>query len=108
MTDLAYQKGLDAARNRFKTRLTERLNRFRGLVAGNTGAEIADMRRLLHDLAGTAPSLGYPEIGSLARELEHKLESAVQAHRPLNGDELADLAPGFAAFENLLTRTISQ
>lgn len=108
MTDLDFEQSMQAVRLRFRNRLSSRLDTFRDLVSGNSSPEIEHLRRLLHDLAGTAPSLGFVEIGSTARLLEYGVEPAARAQRSLSAEEISTLAPEFSAFEALLERTICQ
>ncbi|PEQ10492.1 hypothetical protein B2G71_21940 [Novosphingobium sp. PC22D] len=72
---------------RFSARLPARLDEMdtaaAAVAAGNETGALAELERILHDLAGTAPVLGYDELGALARSGEDMVVCIrVSATRP--------------------------
>lgn len=56
--------------------------------------DIRDLHRGLHDLSGTAPSVGFAEIGEEARRLELMVAAAATAGMALTADSLRALSDG--------------
>lgn len=52
------------------------------------GSDLADLRIVFHDVAGTAGSIGYPAIGDVAREADQILLAAQRLGGPLTSDEV--------------------
>jgi HPt (histidine-containing phosphotransfer) domain-containing protein len=53
---------------------------------------LENLLRILHRIAGSAPSYGYPEIGRLASELEVRLEALCSGGSLENPSGIPDLA----------------
>lgn len=75
MTDHAVTAGLDAIRARFLGVLNERLDRMEmhGMDLGDPATRLPALQAIgadAHKLAGTAATLGYPELGAMARSVD--------------------------------------
>lgn len=80
---------------RFLPRVTELKDALRHLAADEQAGEARDaLHRALHDIGGTAPSLGFAAIGDEARRLELLLAGAAKQSRALTSGEIAELARG--------------
>lgn len=76
--------------------MPQRLESMHQAAAANSSQSRDQLRRIAHDIAGTAGSLGYPRTGSLAAELESHVVSTVE---PDGTDLLARVATLARAFE---------
>ena len=70
----------DELRAEYRSEMPAKLARLDALwsrvTSGNAGVEeLAELRRALHTIAGSAGSFGLPEIGDAARAAENFLES---------------------------------
>ncbi|SDN45169.1 Hpt domain-containing protein [Lutimaribacter pacificus] len=80
----ALDLAIDGLRAKFLRDLDERIFTFEEamarLRAGRDGAEaMRHIHRLAHRQAGIAPSLGFPRIGELSREVETGIAAALAA-----------------------------
>ena len=66
------QAALAALRARFLVRTAEDLRRLKAVRDGEPAAQ-ADIRFLVHRLAGAAGTFGYPEAGAIARRLDDEM-----------------------------------
>lgn len=72
--DAKLSAGLAAVRHRFLIELVDRLDRLDRLGddLDRPGA-VTEAQQIFHRIAGTAAMVGYPELGTLARELDDGL-----------------------------------
>lgn len=96
MTLDAYHAQLAEIRGRFAARIAMRVARLREIQGDLAQADAArdEMHRTLHDMAGTAPSLGFEALGAEARRLEMIVAGALKPSRLLNAGELTDIDNG--------------
>lgn len=96
MTLDAYHTQLAEIRGRFAARIAARVARLRD-IQGDLADDPAardEMHRTLHDIAGTAPSLGFEALGAEARRLEMIVAGADKPARPFTAGELTDIDNG--------------
>ncbi|HEU0070514.1 MAG TPA: Hpt domain-containing protein [Alphaproteobacteria bacterium] len=106
MTLDAYHAQLAEIRGRFAARIAERVARLREIEGGLAHDDAArdEMHRTLHDIAGTAPSLGFEALGAEARRVEMMIAGAIKPARSFTADELAEIDSGL----RLLAREAEQ
>lgn len=86
---------LRAAHDVFVNLTTDRILRIEALtVAINKGEDpapaLTEIAQIAHKIAGVAGTLGYPQIGDMARSVEQRLKADLAAGAPLrNWDSLA-------------------
>lgn len=92
----AYQKRIAEIRQRFVERLDGPLATLKETLSGpcdNDG--LIRMRAILHEWAGTAPTLGLHAFGAQARDLESVIADALASGRCLGETEVGRLTAGF-------------
>jgi len=62
---------LEPLRNRFRSRIADDRVELARLTASDPAG--ADMRRLAHNLAGSAGTFGYPALGAAAAEIDDQM-----------------------------------
>jgi HPt (histidine-containing phosphotransfer) domain-containing protein len=83
-----FEARLAALRARFQASLGAQIEALASALTAAADAPPVDAHRIAHKLAGTAPSLGFAEIGAVARELEAALDPAVAEARGARAAEL--------------------
>jgi HPt (histidine-containing phosphotransfer) domain-containing protein len=82
-----FESRIAAMRPDYLRRNQGRLAELQESLAGSSSGDVAERltaaRLVLHDLAGTAPVMGLPEIGTLARGAEDRLVTLTQAADPV-------------------------
>jgi DNA-binding response OmpR family regulator len=79
-TDKAYQEGYEKLRNAYRDRLkvtADELDHFLSVLGKNTpsGKDYERMSFVVHGLAGTGATFGFPQVSSLARTLDGLLKA---------------------------------
>jgi chemotaxis protein histidine kinase CheA len=106
MTLEAYHAQMAAIRDRFAGRVGPLVADLRVVLARiQQGAQnVEDMNVLhrgLHDLSGTAPSVGFAEIGAEARQLELIVAAAIKDGRAPSADDVRTLSDGMKSLQAL-------
>jgi HPt (histidine-containing phosphotransfer) domain-containing protein len=106
MTLDAYHAQMAAIRDRFAGRVGVRVADMRAMLARiQQGAQnledMNDLHRGLHDLAGTAPSVGFAEIGAEARELETIIVAAIKGGGTPSAEDMRQLSDGTTKLQAL-------
>ncbi len=94
MSDAGELKGIERVVKRFADRLPARLDSIEETASRLTtteGSNYEDLVRSLHDLAGVAPVVGFPEIGAHARRTEDAM-LAVRGQPPAALDDIRAMA----------------
>ena len=82
-----YREAMKKLRIRFRDRLIERILDLEALTQqlrnlGATRSQLDEIVMIVHKLAGTAPSLGYKELGQLARDIESETLQGLKLESP--------------------------
>lgn len=96
MTQPTLSEALQRVARRFAERLPDRLDRLEA-EAGALSVEspqdkFVELERALHDIAGTAPTLGYYALGQAARDVERRVGDLRLLVEPRSVERLAMLA----------------
>ncbi len=94
--DQSIQQKLDILKEQFRQQLENKLAKLVQIwdlaVNQHVDSSLGALYQLLHQLAGSAKTFGYPEISLLAKELEDKLKSYLADHLSDHSDaELREL-----------------
>jgi len=93
----AYLNRIAEVRRRFLLRLDEPMAALNEALSLPRGKDpMTRMRGILHEWAGTAPTLGLETFGAEARDLESVIANALASGRPLSDTEVEQLRAGFA------------
>lgn len=99
----AFQKFLEQQRADYQRALPEKIARIVALwetIAGGGDTVVpVELERLVHTLAGTAGTLGFPQVGAAAKVLELLFEQAALAGRVPLPAERTDIALAMAALQ---------
>ncbi|RLQ88855.1 Hpt domain-containing protein [Notoacmeibacter ruber] len=79
MSDREFHERLAGARRRFASRIDERLRSVEKTIAQG---DFETARRILHNLAGAAPTFGFEAFGAKAREIEALIADGYQSRSP--------------------------
>ena len=71
-------------------------------------AELSNARIVLHDIAGTAPVMGLPELGAMARSAEHRVAPLTQSTEPPSEASLHTLRQDVAALLEALATELGE
>lgn len=86
---------LQRVAERFKSQLPKRLEALSDQAKSLTGLEAEEtlivMERALHDLAGTAPTLGFTDLGRIAREIERDVQQVRLQGCPITASQTGDI-----------------
>ena len=89
---MSFEQKISALRPRYLARSEKRvedlLPMIRDLEGGERSDRVAALRLVFHDIAGTAGTLGFGEIGTLAREADDLLTERIR--------QGGEIAPGDA------------
>ena len=101
MSQPTLSAALQRVAQRFAVRLPARLDELEAeasaLSSESPAEEFTNLERALHDLAGTAPTLGYAELGQAARDAEHHVEKVRLEDGPRDAGRLESLAASVRA-----------
>lgn len=93
MTQPTLSSALQRVAERFATRLEGRLDQLEaeaGALSARSAPEaFVNLERALHDIAGTAPTLGYSALGQAARNAEHHVGLVRLEDAPHSAERLA-------------------
>ncbi len=93
MTHSTLSAALQRVAHRFAVRLPERLDRLEAdaeaLSSKSSKDEFFNVERALHDLAGTAATLGFAELGVAARDAERRVGDIRLEDERRSADQLA-------------------
>lgn len=108
MSQPTLSAALQRVAQRFAVRLPDRLDQLEAeataLSMTSSSDEFTSLERALHDLAGTAPTLGFAELGEAARDAEHQVERVRLDDEPYTKERLESLTASVRA----LRRTVQQ
>lgn len=90
----AYLRKIEEIRRRFIGRLEATIGRLKVLSENQDRESLTEIRRSLHELAGTAPTLGLDDIGARARQIETIVAEALATSRLLDDTETERLRAG--------------
>lgn len=57
-------------------------------VDQHVGSDLSDLRFVFHDIAGTAASIGYPDVGLRARAADEIILGVLRSGGPLTAEEV--------------------
>lgn len=101
MSQPTLSQALQRVANRFAVRLPERLDQLEvdagSLSARSPEEAFSKLERDLHDLAGTAPTLGYSALGAAARDAERRVGLVRLEDEPRRAERLDMIAASVQA-----------
>ncbi|EAS48838.1 hypothetical protein SI859A1_03476 [Aurantimonas manganoxydans SI85-9A1] len=98
-----FRSRIFALGQRFHARLPGQLSELEATLATATAdpAAVVSLRMALHAMAGNAPTLGFPQIGTEARRLEAVIAPAAEANRSLTDYEKRQVEDGLETLRAL-------
>lgn len=111
-TNPTLQASMDALRRSFAGQLPARADTitqsWQAIRAGSGSMDIPrELLRLVHSLAGTSRTYGFPELGQAAKDIELKLQTTYDQGRLPGPDALPDLDEPFQAWHHLCLEAAS-
>src|SRR5579863_7357864 len=103
---------LARVRARFAGSLTGKIDETCASIAGlsdvapGAAQSVAEAYRRIHGIVGVGPTVGFPESGAAAQEVEQTLRAAQQQQRGLTAEEIAQLEANLKLLRDVAGREL--
>jgi len=112
MTSDPFTDRLARVRARFASTLTGKIDDTRASITGLSDAapggaqSVAEAYRRIHGIVGVGPTVGFPQSGAAAHEVEQILRAAQQRQRGLTDEEIAQLKANLELLRDVAGREL--
>jgi chemotaxis protein histidine kinase CheA len=112
MTDDIFFERVAKVRQRFMSSLGEKIEATYAALPGLGGTEppaiaaVAEAYRCIHGIGGIGPTVGFPDIGTAAHDVEDVLRPPYHAGRGLTASEISLLQTSLQTLRKVATREL--